>query len=184
NSIGSILTVKMRIRGLIAVRVVTQLLFSGVFLNHIISSHVGNAAAARFVPVFRPTLAITKLLQSDFLGSAGFLGLSIALFLLLSYIALSLRAKYWAVTPGAIHFAGAGSVSGPSWLGYLGLGSPSIAMLRREIRSATRRKEVIRLMAIPIIMHIMISFPAIFSSDPSLSSDTAPIIPLFIFFSL
>ena len=180
NKLGGRITVIMRILGIILILLVTQLLFSGVFLIQIISSLVGTAAAASFVPVFWPTLAITKLLQSDFLGSAGFLGLSIALFLLLSYIALSLRAKYWAVTPGAIHFAGAGSVSGPSRLGYLGLSSPSIAMLKREIRSATRRKEVVRLMAIPIIMPIMISFPAIFSPAPSSTSGPAQIDPIFL----
>src|SRR5436309_535370 len=180
NKLGGRITVIMRILGIILILLVTQLLFSGVFLVRIISSLVGTAAAASFVPIFWPTLAITKLLQSDFLGSAGFLGLSIALFLLLSYIALSLRAKYWAVTPGAIHFAGAGSVSGPSRLGYLGLSSPSIAMLKREIRSATRRKEVVRLMAIPIIMPIMISFPAIFSPAPSSTSGPAQIDPIFL----
>src|SRR2546430_318589 len=180
NKLGGRITVIMRILGIILILLVTQLLFSGVFLIQIISSLVGTAAAASFVPVFWPTLAITKLLQSDFLGSAGFLGLSIALFLLLSYIALSLRAKYWAVTPGAIHFAGAGSVSGPSWLGYFGLSYPSIAMLKREIRSATRRKEVVRLMAIPIIMPIMISFTAIFSPAPSSTSGPAQIDPIFL----
>ncbi|OLE90524.1 MAG: hypothetical protein AUF79_10200 [Crenarchaeota archaeon 13_1_20CM_2_51_8] len=180
NKLGGRITVIMRILGIILILLVTQLLFSGVFLVQILSSLVGTAAAASFVPVFWPTLAITKLLQSDFLGSAGFLGLSIALFLFLSYIALSLRAKYWAVTPGAIHFAGAGSVSGPSRLGYLGLSSPSIAMLKREIRSATRRKEVVRLMAIPIIMPIMISFPAIFSPAPSSTSGPAQIDPIFL----
>ena len=180
NKLGGRITVIMRILGIILILLVTQLLFSGVFLIQIISSLVGSAAAASFVPVFWPTLAITKLLQSDFLGSAGFLGLSIALFLSLSYVALSLRAKYWAVTPGAIHFAGAGSVSGPSWLGYFGLSYPSIAMLKREIRSATRRKEVVRLMAIPIIMPIMISFPAIFSPAPSSTSGPAQIDPIFL----
>ena len=180
NRLGGRITVIMRIFGIVLILLVTQLLFSGVFLIQIISSLVGSAAAVSFVPVFWPTLAITKVLQSDFLGGAGFLGLSIALFLLLLYAALSLRAKYWAVTPAAIHFAGAGSVSGPSRLGYLGLSSASVAMLKREIRSATRRKEVVRLMAIPIIMPIMISFPAIFSPAPSSTSGPAQIDPIFL----
>jgi putative ABC exporter len=180
NRLGGRITVIMRIVGIILILLVTQLLFSGVFLIQIISSLVGTSAAASFVPVFWPTLTITKVLQSDFLGAAGFLGLSLALFLLLSYMALNLRAKYWAVTPAAIHFGGAGSVSGPSRLGYLGLSSPSIAMLKREIRSATRRKEVVRLMAIPIIMPIMISFPAIFSPAPSSTSGPAQIDPIFL----
>jgi hypothetical protein len=180
NRLGGRITVIMRIVGIILILLVTQLLFSGVFLIQIISSLVGTAAAASFIPVFWPTLTITKVLQSDFLGGAGFLGLSIALFLLLSYAALSFRARYWAVTPAAIHFAGAGSVSGPSRLGYFGLSSPAIAMLKREIRSATRRKEVVRLMAIPIIMPIMISFPAIFSPAPSSTSGPAQIDPIFL----
>src|SRR6266699_1372907 len=80
NRLGGRITVIMRIVGIILILLVTQLLFSGVFLIQIISSLVGTAAAASFVPVFWPTLAITKALQSDFLGAAGFLGLSVILF--------------------------------------------------------------------------------------------------------
>jgi Membrane protein of 12 TMs len=180
NKLGGRTTVMMRIVGIILILLVTQLLFSGVFLIQIISSLVGTAAAASFVPVFWPTLTITKVLQSDIVGAAGFLGLSVAFLLLLSYAALYLRARYWAVTPASIHFTGAGTVSGPSWLGHFGLSSSSVAMLKREIRSATRRKEVVRLMAIPIIMPIMISFPAIFSPAPSSASGPAQIDPVFL----
>ncbi len=180
NKLGGRITVIMRILGIILILLVTQLLFSGIFLVQIISTLVGTAAAASFVPVFWPTLSITKALQSDFLAGSLFLGLSAALFLSLSYVALFLRSKYWAVTPTAVRFAGAGSVSGPSRLGVFGLNSASIAMLKREIRSATRRKEVVRLMAIPIIMPIMISFPAIFSPAPSSTSGPAQIDPIFV----
>jgi hypothetical protein len=180
NRLGGKVTVITRILGIILILLVTQLLFSGVFLFQIITSLVGTASAAIFVPVFWPTLTITKILESDFLGGAGFLALSIGFLLLLSYVALSFRARYWAVTPTAVHFAGAGSVSGPSRLGFFGLSSQSIAMLKREIRSATRRKEVVRLMAIPIIMPVMISFPAIFSPAPSTTSGPAQIDPIFL----
>lgn len=180
NKLGGRITVITRILGIILILLVTQLLFSGVFLLQIITTLVGTAEAASFIPVFWPTLAITRALQSDFLGSTGFVALSLGLLALISYVALSFRAKYWAVTPAAIHFSGADRISGPSRLGVFGLNSQSIAMLKREIRSATRRKEVVRLMAIPIIMPIMISFPAIFSPAPSTTNGPAQIDPIFL----
>src|SRR5260370_8962416 len=53
-------------------------------------------------------------------------------------------------------------------------------MLRRELTSATRRKEVVRLMAIPIILPVMISFPALFSPAPTSSVASGLISPLFL----
>ncbi len=180
NKLGGRVTTIARILGIVFILLVTQLLFSGVFLVQIISSLVGAADAASFVPVFWPTLAMTRILQSDFLGGGGYLSLSSLFLLMLSFAALSLRSKYWAVTPSAVHFSGAGTMSKPSGLGVFGLGSISIAMLKREFRSATRRKEVVRLIAIPIIMPIMISFPAIFSPAPSSGSGPAQIDPIFL----
>jgi Putative ATP-binding cassette len=180
NKLGGRITVIARILGIVMILLVTQLLFSGIFLVQIITALVGSAAAASFIPVFWPTLIMTRSLESDILGSLGFLGLSMALLVSLTYVALFLRSRYWAVTPAAIHFAGAGRLSGPSKLGIFGLGSQSIAMLKREIRSATRRKEIVRLMAIPIIMPVMISFPAIFSPAPSSTSGPAQIDPIFL----
>lgn len=180
NKLGGRITVITRILGIVLILLVTQLLFSGIFLAQILTTLVGSATAASFIPVFWPTLVITKALESDILGSLSFLGLSLLLLASLTYVALFLRSKYWAVTPSALHFAGAGTLSGPSRLGIFGLSLQSIAMLKREIRSATRRKEVVRLMAIPIIMPIMISFPAIFSPAPSSTSGPAQIDPIFL----
>ena len=180
NKLGGRITVITRIFGIVLILLVTQLLFSGIFLVQIVTTLVGSASAASFIPVFWPTLIITRALESDALGSLGFLSLTLILLAFLTYVALYLRSKYWAVTPTAVHFTGAGRLSGPSKLGIFGLGSQSIAMLKREIRSATRRKEIVRLMAIPIIMPVMISFPAIFSPAPSSTSGPAQIDPIFL----
>ena len=180
NKLGGRITVIARVLGIVAILLVTQLLFSGIFLVQIITTLVGSAAAVSFIPVFWPTLIITRALESDILGSLGFLSLTLVLLTSLTYLALYLRSKYWAVTPAAVHFSGAGRLSKPSKLGIFGLGSQSIALLKREIRSATRRKEIVRLMAIPIIMPIMISFPALFSPAPSSTSGPAQIDPIFL----
>jgi hypothetical protein len=168
--VGGRIMIVMRILGIMLILVLTQLLFSGFLLARIIGSLVSGSSAASFVPVFWPTLSITSAIGSDLLGSTLFFVLSVGFLLTLSWVALYLKARYWVIMPGSIHLSSAGAISRPSRLALLGLNQLSMAMLRREIRSATRRKEVIRLVVIPIIIPVMIGFPLIFSPTPPPSS--------------
>ncbi|TMI36005.1 hypothetical protein E6H26_05440, partial [Candidatus Bathyarchaeota archaeon] len=150
SRIGGRAMIVMRILGVVLVLVFTQALFSGFLVVRIISTLVGDIAATVAVPVFWPTLSITSLLGSDLLSSAIYSLLSLGFFFVLTYIALFLRARFWITAPPSLHFSSSGSLSGISKLRWLGLSSLSVALLRRELRSATRRKEVVRLMAIPL----------------------------------
>ncbi len=174
NRIGGRAMIVMRILGVVLVLVFTQALFSGFLVVRIISTLVGDIAATVAVPVFWPTLSITSLLGSDMLSSAIYSLLSLGFFFVLTCIALFLRARFWITAPPSLHFSGSGSLSGVSKLRWLGLSSLSIALLRRELRSATRRKEVVRLMAIPLILPVMVLFPVVFSPAPS-STTTPPV---------
>src|SRR5216117_1890243 len=174
SRIGGNAMVAMRILGVVLVLVFTQALFSGFLVVRIISTLVGDIAATVAVPVFWPTLSITSLLGSDLLSSAIYSLLSLGFFFILTYIALFLRARFWITAPPSLHFSSSGSLSGISKLRWLGLSSLSVALLRRELRSATRRKEVVRLMAIPLILPVMVLFPVVFSPAPS-STTTPPV---------
>ena len=174
SRIGGNAMVAMRILGVVLVLVFTQALFSGFLVVRIISTLVGDIAATVAVPVFWPTLSITSLLESDLLSSAIYSLLSLGFFFVLTYIALFLRARFWITAPPSLHFSSSGSLSGISKLRWLGLSSLSVALLRRELRSATRRKEVVRLMAIPLILPVMVLFPVVFSPAPS-STTTPPV---------
>ncbi len=172
SKVGGRVMVVSRILGVVLILLFTQLLFSGFLIVRVISTLVGDIAATVAVPIFWPTLSITSLLESNLLASAIFSLLSLGFFLFLAYVALSLRARFWVVTPPSLRFSGSSAVSGISRFRRLGFSTASIALLRREIRSATRRKEVVRLMAIPIILPVMITFPVIFSPAPT--SGSAP----------
>ncbi len=161
-----------RILGVVLILLFTQALFSGFLIVRVISTLVGNIAATIAVPIFWPTLSITSLLVSNFLASAFFSLLSVGFFLILAFVALSLRSRFWVMAPPSLRFSGSSSVTGVSRFRKLGLSTTLIALVRREIRSATRRKEVVRLMAIPIILPVMITFPVIFSPAPT--SGTTP----------
>jgi hypothetical protein len=167
TKVGGKTMVVMRIFGVIVILVFTQLLFSGFLVVRLISTLVGDIAATTAVPVFWPTLSITSLLESDPFGSVVYALLSLGFFFLLAYVALSLRARFWLAAPPSLHFSSLGSFSKASRLRWFGLSNLSAALVRRELRSATRRKEVVRLMAIPLILPVMVLFPVIFSPAPS-----------------
>src|SRR2546428_460118 len=112
--------------------------------------------------------------------SAFFLLLSLGFLAVLASSALALRSKSWVATPPSFHFSNTGTISRVSRLRKIGVSVISLALVRREIRSATRRKEMVRLMAIPIILPVMISFPALFSPAPTTSAASGLISPLFL----
>ncbi len=180
NKVGGRLMILLRILGLVLILLFTQTLFSGFLIIRIINSVSSADAATVLVPLLWPTLSITSILRSNLLSSAYFLLLSFGFLAVLSSSALALRSKFWVSTPPSFHFSNTGTISGVSRLRKIGVSVISLALVRREIRSATRRKEVVRLMAIPIILPVMISFPALFSPAPTTSVASGLISPLFL----
>jgi len=180
NKVGGRLMIFLRIVGIILILLFTQTLFSGFLIIRIINSVSSANAATVLVPLLWPTLSITSILRSNLLSSAYFLLLSFGFLVVLSSSALALRSKFWVSTPPSLHFSNTGTISGVSRLRKIGVSAISLALVKREIRSATRRKEVVRLMAIPIILPVMISFPALFSPAPTTSVASGLISPLFL----
>jgi len=180
NKVGGRSIIILRILGVILILLFTQTLFSGFLIIRIINSVSSANATTVLVPLLWPTLSITTILRSDLLSSAYFLLLSLGFLAVLGSAALALRSKFWVATPPSFHFSNTGTISRVSRLRRIGVSAISLALVRREIRSATRRKEVVRLMAIPIILPVMISFPAIFSPAPTTSAASGLISPLFL----
>jgi hypothetical protein len=180
NMVGGRSMIALRILGVLLILLFTQTLFSGFLIIRIINSVSSANAATVLVPLLWPTLSITSVLRSNLLSSAYFLLLSLGFLAVLTSAALALRSKFWVATPPSFHFSNTGTISGVSRLRKIGVSVISLALVRREIRSATRRKEVVRLMAIPIILPVMISFPALFSPAPTTSAASGLISPLFL----
>jgi hypothetical protein len=168
NKLGGRLMIFLRIFGIILILLFTQTLFSGFLIIRIINSVSSANAATILVPLLWPTLSITSILRSNLLSSAYFLLLSFGFLVVLSSSALALRSKFWVSTPPSFHFSNTGTISGVSRLRKIGVSVISL------------RKDVVRLMAIPIILPVMISFPALFSPAPTTSVASGLISPLFL----
>ena len=180
SKLGGRLMISLRILGIILILLFTQTLFSGFLIIRIINTVSATNAATILVPLLWPTLSITSILRSNLLSSVYFLLLSLGFLAVLASSALALRSRFWVSTPPSFHFSNTGTISGVSRLRRIGISVTSLALVRREIRSATRRKEMVRLMAIPIILPVMISFPALFSPAPTTSAQSSLISPLFL----
>jgi hypothetical protein len=180
NKVGGRSMIVLRILGIILILLFAQTLFSGFLIIRIINTVSSANAATILVPLLWPTLSITSILRSNTLSSVFFITLSLGFLAVLASTALALRSKFWVSTPPSFHFSNKGRISGVSRLRKIGVSAVSLALVRREIRSATRRKEVVRLMAIPIILPVMISFPAIFSPAPTTGAQSSLISPLFL----
>jgi len=180
NKVGGRLMIFLRIFGIILILLFTQTLFSGFLIIRIINSVSNAEATTVLVPLLWPTLSVTSVLRANLLGSASFLLLSLGFLATLIFFAFGLRSRFWVSALPSFHFSNAVKISGASRLRRIGVSAISLALVRREIRSATRRKEVVRLMAIPIILPVMISFPALFSPAPTTSAQSSLISPLFL----
>src|SRR5260370_5647877 len=180
NKVGGRLMILLRILGIVLILLFTQTLFSGFLIIRIINSFSSANAATILVPLLWPSLSITSILRSNLLSSAYFLMLSFGFLAVLASSAVALRSKFWVSTPPSLHFSSTGTISGVSRLRKIGVSVVSLALVRREIRSATRRKDGVRLMAIPIILPVVISFPALLSPAPTSSVASGLISPLFL----
>jgi hypothetical protein len=180
NQIGGHAAILLRMLGVVMILLFTQALFSGFLIVRLITALVGDVAATAAVPVFWPTLSITSLLSSNPTSAAVYGFLSLLFLFALSIIAISLRSRFWTLTPPSFQFSpiGALAISHVTKLRRLGLSNISAALLRREFRSATRRKEVVRLIAIPLVLPIMVIFPVIFSPAPTTTGVPVQINPL------
>ncbi len=174
NRVGGRPVIVLRILGIMLILILTQLLFNGFVISNVIGSLVSGASSVSFVPIFWPTLAVTKAMQSDPIASGFFVTLSLAFFGGLTGLAVYMKKRFWVLPSTSIHLSGKGAITGPSRLGFLGLNQLSVALLRRELRSATRRKEVIRLIALPLILPVMIGFPFFLTPAPRPSGASSP----------
>lgn len=180
NQIGGHAAIILRILGVVVILLFTQALFSGFLIVRLITALVGDVAAAAVVPVFWPTLSVTSLLSSNATAAAMYGLLSILFLLAVSITAISLRSRFWILSPPAFQFSSAGAlaISHVTRLRRFGLSNISAALLRREFRSATRRKEVVRLIAIPLVLPVMVIFPVIFSPAPTSTGVPVEVNPL------
>ena len=147
-----------------AIRLFTSILLIATFsimfninvLQTFIQWFVGSISNAWFVPMLWPSLAIMKFIQADLAQTMIYTLLSVTFTLVFLWISVRTREKYWIPVPISINLPSP-KIYAPKKgvLGIFGFTAAETALIRKDLRSLIRRKEMASWIAIPAMMCIV-----------------------------
>jgi len=160
---GGRFAIAIRLVGAVLILLVFQLAFNYRVMYILLQSVITGLTVAWFIPVAWPSLAIMESYQGDYV-TAFTLAISSLVFMgAMFWVSVKLRERYWVPIPASIRISTAPYSPKVGFLGKLGFSSAESAIVKKDLRSLTRRREMARLLAIPVI--ILVSMLASFTSS-------------------
>ncbi|MCJ7614766.1 hypothetical protein MUO71_08415 [Candidatus Bathyarchaeota archaeon] len=151
--------VAIRMVVFILVFVVFMLVSNFNFLFSILNQFMGGIESAWFIPLLWPSLTIMSYLATETLQLILYALLSIGFTTLLLWISVKLREKYWVPAPFAIKLASSKPYTPKQgFLGSLGFTAAEAALLKKDFRGLTRRKEMLVWIAVPLGISVISFF--------------------------
>lgn len=131
------------------------------FLFLILDQLVGGIESAWFIPILWPSLTILSYLTAETLLMIAYAVLSIAFTVVLLWISVKLREKYWVPAPFSIKITSSKPYTPQKGLlGSLGFSGAESALIKKDFRGITRRKEMMVWVALPIGISVISIFSA------------------------
>jgi hypothetical protein len=153
---------------IIIVLVVSQLFFNPNLLFRALQWFAPQLQALWFIPIIWPSLVVAFMAVGNTGGAALYGLLTVAFGMALMGLGVFLRSRYWAPIPVSMKLGGgkAGTYGGRGMLGSLGMSQPEAALVRKDLHSLFRRKEMVRFLALPVVIMV----PMLLSFSPEVSS--------------
>ncbi|PVX25418.1 MAG: hypothetical protein CW716_08000 [Candidatus Bathyarchaeum sp.] len=154
-------------RTAVAVRMIISLLVmvtfilvtNANFLFTILQQFMGGIGNAWFIPILWPSLAVMNYLSAENLQVLLYTVASLGVVVAFIWASVKLRQKYWVPAPFSITLKPSKSYTPKrGLLGSLGFTSAEAALIRKDLRGLTRRKEMITWIAIPLAMSLISLF--------------------------
>jgi hypothetical protein len=145
-----------------------SIIFNVSFLTRIVGWFAGSIRGAWIVPLLWPSLAILSHLGGDSTGALAYSILSVALTSAFFWLGVLLRARYWSPAPVSVRLRPAKrGARGRGVLGGLGFTAAEAALIRKDLRSLVRRREMVSLLSFPVMMTLL----ALINSGPNVLWD-------------
>jgi hypothetical protein len=160
----------LRLVVLIAVFVFFQLFFNPTIMLSLLGSIAGGVRGASYFPLVWPSLAVASFIEDNLLSASLYAFLT---FLLCGFFFLAcvrLRQAYWMPMPVSVKLSTATYAPGAGFLSRLGLNPAESAIVRKDFRSLSRRREMARFLAIPILIGASLLIPSLVSTSQSPAS--------------
>jgi hypothetical protein len=152
----------LRIILVVILLVAVQTAFNPYVLYIALSSIVSGISLVWFVPMIWPSVAIVSFLAADILRATAFTLLSLMFTVLIFEGASRLRAKYWSPVPVSIAVS-TSTVYVPQGRSLLWLDPVAFSIASKELRSLTRRREMARFLAVPVMLVVASMIPVLSS---------------------
>jgi hypothetical protein len=144
-------TIVIRLAVVVVVILAVEMLVNPVILSGLIGSFTGAVNTAFFFPFFWPSVSVTYLIGGQVLASAVFFVLSVFFALSMLVVAVAVRSRYWSPLPVTINVTESVYAPRTGVLQSLGLSAIEAAIVRKDLKGYTRRRELISYLAIPIV---------------------------------
>ena len=164
----------------IVVLVFFQLLFSGRVVVSLLGGLTQTVATIWYVPVMWPSLVVQTLSASIDLAPVGFGLLSLGFMFALFGLAIGMRRAYWVPVPVSIRLSTHPYRSSFSRFQIPGLDAAESAIIRKDLCSLTRRREMARFIAIPFVLAASLWISVYPFGSSSQGFGPATIIPLYL----
>ncbi len=172
----------LRLVVLIVVFVFFQLIFNPTIMLSLLGTVAGGVKGAAYFPLVWPSLTVANYLE-DNLTLASLFGLLTFLLAGSFFLACArLRQTYWAPMPVSVKLSTAAYTPGIGFLSRLGLNPTESAIIRKDLRSLSRRREMARFLAIPILIVASLLIPSLMSTTSETPASSVGI--MFWFFPL
>jgi hypothetical protein len=171
-------TIAVRMLVFLVVMVAFILISNVNFLFAILQQYMVRIENAWFIPILWPSLAVISYLSTETLQILFFGVSSVGLAIVFLCAGVKLREKYWIPAPFSIRLKPSKSYTPKrGFLGSLWFTAAEAALIKKDLRGLTRRKEMIVWIAIPLA----ISLISLFSVQISWKTATATIDKLALF---
>jgi len=172
-------TVAVRMLVFLVIMVAFILVSNVNFLFAILQQFMGGIENAWFIPILWPSLALMSYLNAETLQLLFYAVSSVGLAIVLLWAGVKLREKCWIPAPFSIKLKPPKSYTPKrGFLGGLGFTAAEAALIKKDLRGLTRRKEMITWIAIPVA----ISLISLFSFQTSWETATSTITKLALFY--
>jgi len=152
-----------RIVLVIVLFVAFQLAFQPTILYMALTVIVNGVSLVWFIPMVWPSVALAAQLTSDLVRASVFFALTLAFAFGLFEASAFLRSRYWSPVPVTVSVA-TSTVYVPQGRSFLWLDPVAYSIALKDLRSLVRRKEMIRFLAVPVMLVVVFLLPTV-SSD-------------------
>lgn len=149
-----------------------------VFLNpNLLLTHLPNFSSSLFpfglVPLFWGSFAVEGIIQGQVLAVVVFAPLSVLFAGALVWVAVRVRSRYWSPVPTAVTVTSSEYAPRVSFLARFGLTHAETAIVRKDLKGATRRRELLTFFSVPIVLVVIFTLDFVLGAGGSSSSGAA-----------